>query len=58
MQQIVDYKNDAGNGYSNSLLCFMQLFIVSNKTKLIILPTTKISILPLMLMNSFCLFIN
>jgi len=30
MQQVVDYKNDAGNGYSNSLLCFMQLFIVSN----------------------------
>lgn len=30
MQQIVDYKNDAGNGFSNSLLCFMQLFIVSN----------------------------
>lgn len=33
MQQIVDYKNDAGNGYTNSLMCFMQLFIVSNKTK-------------------------
>ncbi len=31
MQQIVDYKNDLGNGYGNSLLCFMQLFIVSNK---------------------------
>ncbi len=31
MQQIVDYKNDAGNGYANSLLCFMQLFIVSNQ---------------------------
>jgi type I restriction enzyme, R subunit len=30
MQQIVDYKNDPGNGYTNSLLCFMQLFIVSN----------------------------
>jgi type I restriction enzyme R subunit len=33
MQQIVDYKNEAGNGYGNSLLCFMQLFIVSNKNK-------------------------
>ena len=33
MQQVVDYKNDAGNGYMNSLLCFMQLFIVSNQTK-------------------------
>ncbi|MEA4918711.1 type I restriction endonuclease subunit R [Proteiniphilum sp.] len=32
MQQIIDYKNDPGNGYTNSLLCFMQLFIVSNRT--------------------------
>lgn len=31
MQQIVDYKNDVGNGYSNSLLSFMQIFIVSNQ---------------------------
>lgn len=30
MQQIMDYKNDLGNGYANTLLCFMQLFIVSN----------------------------
>lgn len=32
MQQIVDYKNEPGNGYGNSLLSYMQLFIVSNKT--------------------------
>ena len=32
MEQIVDYKNDPGNGYTNSLLCFMQLFIVSNES--------------------------
>lgn len=32
MQQIVDYKNDVGNGYTNSLLCFMQMFIVSNQS--------------------------
>ncbi|WP_349945189.1 type I restriction endonuclease subunit R [Lacrimispora sp. BS-2] len=32
MEQIVNYKNDPGNGYTNSLLCFMQLFIVSNET--------------------------
>lgn len=32
MQQIVDYKNDPGNGYMHSLLCFLQLFIVSNRT--------------------------
>lgn len=30
--QIIDYKNDTGNGYHNSLLCFMQLFIVSNQS--------------------------
>lgn len=32
MQQIVDYKNEAGNGYGKSLMCFMQLFIVSNQS--------------------------
>ena len=32
MQQIVDYKNDPGNGYTNTLLCFIQLFIVSNRS--------------------------
>ncbi len=32
MEQIVEYKNDEGNGYTNSLLCFMQLFVVSNET--------------------------
>ena len=32
MEQIVDYKNDPGNGYTKSLLCFMQLFIVSNES--------------------------
>ncbi len=32
MQQIVDYKNDLGNGYTKTLLCFLQLFIVSNRS--------------------------
>ena len=32
MEQIVDYKKDPGNGYTRTLLCFMQLFIVSNRT--------------------------
>ena len=32
MEQIVNYKNDPGNGFTNSLLCFMQLFIVSNES--------------------------
>ncbi len=31
MEQIVDYKNDPGNGYPKTLLCFLQLFIVSNR---------------------------
>lgn len=31
MEQIVEYKNDIGNGYTNTLLCFMQVFIVSNR---------------------------
>lgn len=30
VEQIVRYKQDRGNGYTNSLMCFMQLFIVSN----------------------------
>ncbi len=33
MEQIVDYKNDPGNGYTKTLLCFLQLFIVSNRTE-------------------------
>ena len=33
MEQIVDYKNDSGNGYTKTLLCFLQLFIVSNRSK-------------------------
>lgn len=32
MEQIVDYKNDPGNGYARTLLCFLQLFIVSNRS--------------------------
>ncbi|MBQ3657334.1 MAG: type I restriction endonuclease subunit R [Bacteroidales bacterium] len=32
MQQIIDYKNDSGNGYQNTLLCFIQIFAVSNFT--------------------------
>ena len=33
MQQIVDYRNDPGNGYARTLLCFVQLFVVSNRTE-------------------------
>jgi len=33
MQQIVEYKNDTGNGYNNTLMCFLQLFIVSNSNR-------------------------
>lgn len=31
MEQIVEYKNVPGNGYTKTLLCFLQLFIVSNR---------------------------
>ena len=30
IEQIAKYKKDRGNGYTNTLMCFMQLFIVSN----------------------------
>lgn len=30
VEQIVRYKQDRGNGYTNTLMCFVQLFIVSN----------------------------
>ena len=33
MQQIIDYKNDIGNGYGKTLMCFLQIFIVSNRTE-------------------------
>ena len=32
MEQIAGYKNEPGNGYTKTLLCFVQLFIVSNRT--------------------------
>jgi type I restriction enzyme, R subunit len=31
IEQVVDYKNDPGNGFTRRLLCFMQVFIVSNR---------------------------
>lgn len=33
MEQIVEYKNDPGNGYTKTLLCFLQLFVVSNRDR-------------------------
>ena len=30
VEQIIRYKQDRGNGYSNTLMCFIQLFVVSN----------------------------
>lgn len=32
MRQIVEYKKDPGNGYTRTLLCFMELFVVSNRS--------------------------
>ncbi len=37
MEQIVEYKNDPGNGYTKTLLCFLQLFIVSNRDRHLVL---------------------
>ncbi|HMS17602.1 MAG TPA: DEAD/DEAH box helicase family protein, partial [Planctomycetota bacterium] len=33
MEQIVAYKQDPGNGYTKTLLCFVQIFIVSNRDR-------------------------
>jgi type I restriction enzyme R subunit len=41
IEQIVHYKNDLGNGYANSLLCFMQLFIVSNQSNTLYFANNK-----------------
>ncbi len=41
MQQIVDYKNYPGNGYTNTLMCYMQLYIVSNGTRTIYFSNNK-----------------
>ncbi len=32
IEQIVEYKNDPGNGFTRTLLCFMQVFVVSNRS--------------------------
>lgn len=31
IEQVVEYKNDPGNGFTRTLLCFMQVFVVSNR---------------------------
>jgi type I restriction enzyme R subunit len=33
LEQIVAYKDDPGNGYANTLLCFLQIFVVSNQSE-------------------------
>lgn len=33
MEQIVQYKADVGSGYARTLLCFIQLFVVSNRDR-------------------------
>ena len=32
MKQIIEYKRDPGNGYTRTILCFIQIFIVSNRS--------------------------
>lgn len=41
MQQVVDYKNEPGSGYGNTLLCFIQLFIVSNNSRTLYFANNK-----------------
>ncbi len=41
MQQVVDYKNEPGSGYANTLLCFMQMFIVSNNSRTLYFANNK-----------------
>lgn len=41
IQQIVEYKSEPGNGYGNSLLCFVQLFIVSNGNRTLYFANNK-----------------
>ncbi|MGO1540072.1 MAG: type I restriction endonuclease subunit R [Luteimonas sp.] len=33
MEQIVEYKADVGSGYARTLLCFLQIFVVSNRDR-------------------------
>ena len=46
MEQIVEYKNDPGNGYTRTLLCFIQLFIVSNRTETFYFANNNAGTLP------------
>jgi type I restriction enzyme R subunit len=32
LEQVVDYKNDPGNVYTKTLLCFLQISVTSNRT--------------------------
>ncbi|MCH8558447.1 MAG: type I restriction endonuclease subunit R [Balneolia bacterium] len=41
MQQIVDYKSEPGNGYSKTLMCYIQMFIVSNRSNTIYFANNK-----------------
>ena len=49
IEQIIDYKNDTGNGYGNSLLCF-------TKAVPIILLTTQTNTLASLQTSAFCPF--
>ena len=54
MEQIVDYKKGPGNGYTKTLLCFVQLFIVGLRPRTTPrLPTSTTS--PIISLPSVCL---
>ena len=58
LEQIVAYKADAGNGYTNSLLCFLQILVVSNQPTHLISQTTMIATLPSMQKSDSCASTN
>ena len=58
MQQIVEYKNEQGNGYRKTLLCFIQLFVVSNRNDTWYFANNNEKHLASILTNAFCRFIS
>ena len=58
IQQIVDYKNDVGNGYTNSLLVLCNYLLLVIGVTPVTLPIIKINILVLIPTSNFYLCIN
>ena len=55
LEQIVAYKDDPGNGYTNTLLCFLQIFVVQAISPTpTTLPITRIATSPSMPKSGSC----